>query len=63
MFWRESQGPEMFGHAQRRDSEYFGRRMMRLEQPGRRPRRGQKNEIYGCNERRHEVSVREEDSE
>ena len=34
--------PRWFGHVQRRDSEYIGRRMMRLELTSRSPRGGPK---------------------
>ena len=43
-----------FGHAQRRDSQYIGRRMMRLELYLAEMKT--KEEIYQCSERGHEVS-------
>ncbi|KAK3562747.1 hypothetical protein QTP86_006961 [Hemibagrus guttatus] len=42
-----------FGHVQRRESEYIGRRMLDMELPGRRqrgrPKRKAKEEVYGWN--------------
>ncbi|KAK3575129.1 hypothetical protein QTP86_020814, partial [Hemibagrus guttatus] len=38
-----------FGHVQRRESEYIGRRMLDMELPGRRQRGRPKRRLYGCN--------------
>ena len=46
-----------FGHVQRRDRQYMGRRMMRLKLPGRRPKR-RFVDVENMN-----VGVREEDAE
>ena len=53
-----------FGHVQRRDSDYIGRRMMRLELPGRKPRRRPKRRFMDAvKEDMQSVGVREEDAE
>ena len=53
-----------FEHVQRRDSKYFGRRMMRLELPDRRPRGRQKGKFMDVvKEGIKLVGVREEDAE
>ena len=53
-----------FGHVQRRDSEYIGRRMLSFELPGRRPRgRPKRRFIDVVKEDMKVVGVREEDTE
>ena len=51
-----------FGHVQRRDREYVGRRMMRLEMPDRRPRGRPKRFMDVIKENTKLVGVREEDA-
>ncbi|KAF7651992.1 hypothetical protein LDENG_00102870 [Lucifuga dentata] len=53
-----------FGHVQRRDSEHIGRRMLRLELPGRRPRGRPKRRFMDVvKEDMKLVGVREEEAE
>ncbi|KAF7669317.1 hypothetical protein LDENG_00206530, partial [Lucifuga dentata] len=53
-----------FGHVQRRDSEHIGRRMPRLELPGRRPRGRPKRKFMDVvKEDMKLVGVREEEAE
>ncbi|XP_013866635.1 uncharacterized protein LOC106519479 [Austrofundulus limnaeus] len=53
-----------FGHVQRREIEYIGRRMLRMELPGRRPRgRPKRRFMDGVKEDMKVVGVREEDAE
>uniref|UniRef100_A0A672RBG6 Leucine--tRNA ligase, cytoplasmic n=1 Tax=Sinocyclocheilus grahami TaxID=75366 RepID=A0A672RBG6_SINGR len=53
-----------FGHVQRRESEYIGKRMLRLELPGRRPRGRPKRRFMDVvKEDMKVVGLREEDAE
>ena len=52
-----------FRHVHRRDSKYIGRRMMKLELPGRRPRGRPKRFMDVVKEDMKLVGVREENSE
>ena len=53
-----------FGHVQRRDSEYIGRRMLRMELPGRRPRGRPKRRFMDVvKEDMRVVGVREDEAE
>ena len=60
--FREEARLTLFGHVQRRDCEYIGRKMMRLKLPGRRPRgRPKRTCMDVVKEDLKLVGVREED--
>ena len=42
----------LYGNVRRKEDGYIGRRMLRMELPGKR-KRGAKKEVYGCCERGH----------
>ena len=42
-----------FGHVQRRDAGHIGRKILKMELPGKRKRRKAKEEVYGYGEGRH----------
>ena len=53
-----------YGHLRRKDDGYIGRRMLRMELPGKRKRGRPKKEVYGCGkEDMAVVEVTEEDTE
>ena len=53
----------MFGHVKRRDSEYIGRRMLKIDIPGRRQRGGSKTRFKDVERDDIQiVGVREEDT-